>query len=375
MNAPSPDDDARDAHLLAALRHAPDRDALPPAPLTAAILDQARQAVRPSRPAARAWREGLSAAFARLWQPAPMAAFGTLAMATLIGVMWGGQPVPDATPELRPEQAVPAPQQARDAAAAVGSMAAVPASRDVSSGTKEAAPDVAPSSPAVPKATAKAKPSAPAAPPPPEAAATRAEAMQERDVRRDTADAAAPQAAAAPAPAPAPLQSGTLTKSMADAAPVKQGGRGAATPSAPMAAPVEAPALRSRREASAQLGGVPQAQPTDPFAGVASMLARGDATSALWQVPGLPTRSVPHGDAQRAWWDSVNVVTQGHWQSVVPPTQPLTPWLVLTTQGRTLGIFWPDGDGLMWADRVGRTWRAPVARAKLLEWQEAVTRW
>ena len=104
MNPQPPDDDPRDAHLLAALRHAPDRDVVPPAQLTAAILGQARRAVR--RRGARAWRDGMRAALERLWQPAPMAAFGTLALATLIGVMWRDQEWPDATPSLRPERAV-----------------------------------------------------------------------------------------------------------------------------------------------------------------------------------------------------------------------------------------------------------------------------
>ena len=104
MNPQPPDDDPRDAHLLAALRHAPDRDVVPPAQLTAAILGQARRAVR--RRGARAWRDGIRAALERLWHPAPMAAFGTLALATLIGVMWRDQEWPDATPSLRPERAV-----------------------------------------------------------------------------------------------------------------------------------------------------------------------------------------------------------------------------------------------------------------------------
>ena len=102
-------DDSRDAHLLAALRHAPDRDVAPPAQLSAAILGQARQAARAKPGAAPSrWR----ALWAGLWQPAPMAAFGTLAMATLIGVMWQGQKVPEAAPSLRPDVVAAAPAPA-----------------------------------------------------------------------------------------------------------------------------------------------------------------------------------------------------------------------------------------------------------------------
>ena len=44
-------DEPRDAHLLAALRHAPDHDVAPAAELSARIQAQARQAVDTRRPA------------------------------------------------------------------------------------------------------------------------------------------------------------------------------------------------------------------------------------------------------------------------------------------------------------------------------------
>ena len=117
MSQPPADDDLRDAHLLAALRHAPDRDVTPPAHVSAAILGHARQAVRQAPKAhPPAWPGSLRAVFDRLWQPAPMAAFGTLAMATLIGVLWGGQDAPDATPSLRSVPAAAAPPPASAAA-------------------------------------------------------------------------------------------------------------------------------------------------------------------------------------------------------------------------------------------------------------------
>ena len=101
-----PNDAPRDAHLLAALRHAPDRDLLPPERLSAAILGEAEAAVRSRRARAADATSGWRAAWSRFWQPAPMAAFGTIAMATLIGVMWGGRDVPEPAPTLRPQSAV-----------------------------------------------------------------------------------------------------------------------------------------------------------------------------------------------------------------------------------------------------------------------------
>lgn len=89
MNQIPAGDEARGAHLLAALQHAPDRDVVPPAALSAAILRRAQAAAQPPR--VRWW-----VALDRLWRPAPMAAFGAVAMATLIGILWSGQDPPEA---------------------------------------------------------------------------------------------------------------------------------------------------------------------------------------------------------------------------------------------------------------------------------------
>ena len=85
-------DDPRDAHLLAALRHAPDRDATPPREVTRRLLDAARAAVRPAP-----WWQRLSA---WLMQPQVAASFGTLVVASLVGVLWSTRepPVAEFTP-------------------------------------------------------------------------------------------------------------------------------------------------------------------------------------------------------------------------------------------------------------------------------------
>jgi hypothetical protein len=92
MSSASDDGIDRDAHLLAALRHAPDASLEPPSSVSTRILAQAYAstqgrggaAARPGGP----WRERLQ----RLFAPrAPWAAaFGTLAVATLVGVLWSG---------------------------------------------------------------------------------------------------------------------------------------------------------------------------------------------------------------------------------------------------------------------------------------------
>ncbi len=332
MNQPPAHDDPRDPHLMAALRHAPDRDVLPPAQLTAAILDQARQAARQPG-GARAWRDGLRGVFARLWRPAPMAAFGTLAMATLIGVMWSAQESPDATPSLRPSPSalpaapagpVPAPQ--REAA---------------ESERVHASPATTVVAPRSTKAAA-----------PPTAHAT---------VRADQAPSSPPPVAASYAAAP---PTGELAKSMADAAPARA--RREVTPlHGAAAAPTAMPATAQ---------GAALSEVADPLAAIDALLMRGAA--AVWQAPGAsPSRGIAHGETQREWWARLRTATAGRWQAVEPPTRPLVPWLVLMVEARVRGSLWPDGEQLLWSDDSGRTWRAAVDPALLRAWQEAVSRW
>jgi hypothetical protein len=137
-----PDAELRDAHLLAALRHAPDRDALPPPDLSARILASAREAAQPAvrRPAAAPWWQPLQDRL-RAWnrllaQPAAAGALATVAVATVVGLMWrSGAPVERepyaATVHEAPAMAAtsqpPAPAAAQDAAAAGGPPAASPA--------------------------------------------------------------------------------------------------------------------------------------------------------------------------------------------------------------------------------------------------------
>ncbi|MES3002046.1 MAG: hypothetical protein V4787_15250 [Pseudomonadota bacterium] len=87
--------DLRDARFRKALEHAPDADLRPGEAVRRQILARARDAVREARPAPW-WRA--------LWAPAGQrmpwnAALATIAVASLITVLWHDRQVPDARPE------------------------------------------------------------------------------------------------------------------------------------------------------------------------------------------------------------------------------------------------------------------------------------
>ena len=156
-------DPPRDPRLLAALRHAPDRDDRPPAALREAILSQARRAAKeaaPKRPApwlARAW--------AALQQPRLAGALGMLVVAGVIGLLWREGPPPEAVPGAdAPTVAEPAaaspPEPATRSVPVAPQPAAIPApARSTRDATGEArapaakqapAPEAAPAAAPVP---------------------------------------------------------------------------------------------------------------------------------------------------------------------------------------------------------------------------------
>jgi hypothetical protein len=374
MSAPTPDD-PRDAHLVAALRHAPDRDVAPPAQLSAAILEQAQRALRSQRPApASGWR----LLWERLWQPAPMAAFGTLAMGTLIGVMWGAQEPPDATPSLRPEAVAAAPAKPRADAPAVIGAVQPPAPSPVARAA-EAAP--AERSAAVAKTTARA-PSAPA----PSLRSAKADPLSTASDRAVDANVAAPevrQAAAvseaaqastmAPAPAPAalPVPAPTTAIVAPQAVPqVPDRRRDALAKSLADAAP---PAARSRSEAMAPaLGAARLALPSPLAAADIAAAMAGDAQRVGWRVGA--ERTVAHEAAQREWWSALARATQGRWQpAAASAAEGASVALLIDGALRAALAFEPQA--LVWREANGAVWRVSVEPALLREWQEALARW
>ncbi|NUZ04471.1 hypothetical protein [Piscinibacter koreensis] len=127
-------DEARDAFLAAALRHAPDAEVAAPPGISDAILREARSAAagaarpaaspaqhRAGRAAAPAPRRGVAGLWDWLGRPAVASGFASVIGATLIGVMWWGRPIdpnpprPDPPPvsiardESGPREVAPAP--------------------------------------------------------------------------------------------------------------------------------------------------------------------------------------------------------------------------------------------------------------------------
>ncbi len=140
--APSSMSDAeRDAYLEVALRHAPDAGIDAPAALSAAILREARGAAAQAAPQ-RTWSgtasgpssgAGVAVALLRLWtwlaRPPVAGAFASLMLATLVGVMWWGEPIERALerPLAKADYAPAGP--AAPAAPAVPAVPAAPAER------------------------------------------------------------------------------------------------------------------------------------------------------------------------------------------------------------------------------------------------------
>ena len=394
-----PNDAPRDAHLLAALRHAPDRDLLPPERLSAAILGEAEAAVRSRRARAADATSGWRAAWSRFWQPAPMAAFGTIAMATLIGVMWGGRDVPEPAPTLRPQSAV---KEKAPAAAAAPAPAA--ASGAESAMNDEVSARAAPQRPADKAAAQESKRDARGGAEPESASKKHAakDSRRAAPLERDSRDAQeagrvaepfanpsvpmAPDAlhrqvplAVTPPPAPAPAaapppaaaaalgetaarkaeaRSDALAKSLADNAahgpqPAQQRGEIAALRAAPALA--LSPLAAVNAEIEGALGS--------------------DASRVRWRLAG--DRLAAHEAAQREAWSALSRATQGRWQRE-PARQAgagdATP-VTLLIDGAVRGSLGFEPQAAVWRDAAGTLWRAPLAADTARELQAAVARW
>jgi hypothetical protein len=174
-------DAERDAWLRAALRHAPDAGAEPPATVRDAILREARAAS--AQPPARAGAAttgaradasgarapgGIGAALAAFWdwlaRPAVAAGFASVVAATVIGMMWWDRPL-DSTVARAPmsaptvaatRESPPATTLERNAASArAGPTGSAPADKATLSVERGPAPAA---TPALPAATATARP-------------------------------------------------------------------------------------------------------------------------------------------------------------------------------------------------------------------------
>jgi hypothetical protein len=370
-------DDPRDAHLLAALRHAPDRDALPPHEVSERILAAARAAAQSTRAAAQSqpaaarpvlggpapWWQRLSA---WLMRPQVAASFGTLVVASLVGVMWSTRDplvaefAPNAPFAQRADQRSVAPASAvappaEAAKADAGAAAAAPAGGSAAD-LREAKDKLAVQPP--PKAVGKD-------------AAVRVEARARSKAEAPAARAAVPTAEsaattppAAPPPAAAPAAQAADVAAPAVAAERRSSANERDLPL--LARQQGAAAARSASAAGLSLAA--KARAAEPLAAIDAALAAG----ARWQAAGS-AGGVAHGPAQRALWASVQEATRGHWEAV-PPALPSDPWLVLDHGSPPRAILWIM-NGALYVTAEGQSWRAPITAAQREAWTAEVGRW
>lgn len=352
MSAPRDDEDPRDAHLLAALRHAPDRDALPPREVSVRILAAARAAVRPAP-----WWTRVGA---WLMQPQVAGAFGTLAVASLVGILWSTREPPvvePALPEAMREQSAPSAAAGQSTSAAVamaGSAAPSEPERDLFAQTIPPTP--APKPEAAPRRTQEAK--------------ARAESRRRAEVLADKAAAPSAEVAAAPAPqaADAPAAPSASESSSNNTAAVGRVARRDAASSGPAsaAAPVaEALTLAAKADNTG-----------DPLAQFDPLLARGNAT---WSNNG--GRALAHGAVQADWWAQLRRATGGAWQRLPPAAPdivsvPRLPWLTLAQAGVPKASIDLGSDSVqLCLIEQHACWRAPISSAQREAWIAEVARW
>ena len=270
MTAP---DMERDAHLAAALRHAPDADIQPPALVRARIVAQAlrhAEAARPHEPWARRAGTWLSA-------PWRLGGAGTLAAAVLASaVLWVGreqEPVTPAAADPRVAAPVRADKQELEAARVNGGAAAPSAD----AGAKPTAPRA----PAEPGAAAIPPRTLPATQPtvaPVRARATPSpmSARQERDAADGSARAAVGAVAAE-----SPMEARSAAQTTAPTTGQTAGQTAAATPS-----PAPSPTLAAAAPPAARAA-APSLADASAGAGTASHLSRLPLVEA-WRFAGSP---------------------------------------------------------------------------------------
>lgn len=419
-------DHERDEHLLAALRHAPDRDVAPPAALSEAILRQARGAVdgapapnpvhpepvlrqardernrtvrpepvegqggaRASTSSARTggWWMGLKDGFNSLLRPAPAAAFGTLAVAGIVGLMWANQEPPGVADEV-PLVAVPSSplKSAPDAASApVAAPAPAPAAEMAAVAPKPPTPPTAAIAKAAPP-KAKAPVAQVAAPRPTLAEAAAPVTMPSTTRPAEPAAAVADSAAAAPAPAPtsppaapAPARAAPSMESAAPAgmrADAADAVRSAAAPAlkSSTAEAAAAPAARQRSMADTSALQLAGSSGGSPLVSVLALLNTA-GSDAQWTSP--QGKLLAHSAAQQQWLADISRSTAGAWQRVsggAASSPGGVPW-TLRQRVSAVGSLWLEGATLWWRDARGALFTAQVSEDQVRAWIDATKDW
>ena len=342
-----------DPHLRAALRHAPDGDMVPPTALDQRIKAAARHALLSPHLAGRSrlgwpnwihWRAWLD----HLLAPPAAAALATLALGTVIGVMWQGQVPPEAMPG--------APSASADVPAVVGRLEpkTSDSSRPQASDSARPEADLPVSSQA---AQTVAAPTAVARPAPP---APRAAEPARRIAENEVAALVSPPLP--PTPPVAPATTAGPAAGDAPAAPLASPDSlpgGTAPAGVPAPAIAVAPALATAPAiAAAKRAGEPRAA-TDaarPF----NLVATPAAPSAPQAAPPTLHPSPPVA--------ALAAAAAGPWQPVPSSQMPEGGNLVRDAQGQVLGRMLVEPDWLWWQpwtnEQPGRlALRAPARRA------------
>lgn len=315
------DADQIDSRLAAALRHAPDHDAVPPAALDQTILAQARAATKPP-----SWWRGFWSGIDGLLQPAPAAAFVTLVLGTVIGVMWHGEP---------PAEAIP------------GAPAEVAHAPITSTAPREVQHDAAPlrEKRESPRALAAAKTTtSPATPVVP---------------RRE---APAPQAAAEAVAQAAPALAPALASARTDAA--EPAPASVLPPASPAPSVAATPSGATARAVTTALGAASPRGEAAP-----TMARRLAADAASFDPLATVIAAIDTSDPRVATLRELQQATLGHWRRV--DTVSTAPSISLSNRGGSpLGSLRFDDAAVWWlpADATlhsGASWRATLAPARV----------
>ena len=331
-------DEERDAHLRAALRHAPDAQLQPPPALSELILKEARAKARVASTPVRSPHRPLLSVWDWLARPSVATGFAGVMVATLIGLMWWDQPMDEAMP--RP----PAPAPAPAAAPAPTPVQVVPPPPPAPiAEAARPAPTPQPTQAPQRKSVPAAKPAPPAAPAPELAAREEVAAPNALGAAQPAREAPPPVALSAPPPAPAPAPAAA-----ADTA-------GAAATSR---AKLFDESKRQRSMASADTlnkAAKTEAREAEARSSIAQLRAAiaAEPTRWAWQRGGAAAQGM--NDAVYAWLAQLESATGTRWQTRAEPdtTAPLGRELRLLRDGRVLhtlriterGVLWEGGQG------------------------------
>lgn len=342
-------DEARDPHLRAALRHAPDAHLQAPPQLGELILKEARAKARDAKPVAPAAPSRARRVWDWLARPAVATGFAGVMAATLVGVMWWDRPMDEAMP--RSPVPVAAPQAEKPAAPAAPAIERT-----------QPAPDAAAPSPKREPAPKK-KPEA--------SGDATAGAFGESVEVAPPAPSPAPPPTAAPAPAPAAAPPVLSADASADALRAQGRAREDEQKRERSMAPAEA---QSRRAAAkAQLNESRLQREGEAFTGVASVRAVIAAEPSRWSWQRADGTPQAMGDPVYAWLAQLDSSTGTGWQARAAreTSAPRGRALGLLRDGQLQHSFQLTERGVLW-QRGQTTWQVELPAETLAALQAAL---